>query len=79
MAISNSLDMRDFMSEAKFYEGYSRYIDEEDRYESWDESVDRVMAMHKGYYKDNFTFIHFCTNTNHLFFFSYINRIFSFS
>ena len=55
MAISNSLDMRDFMSEAKFYEGYSRYIDEEDRYEGWEESVDRVMAMHKGYYKDKFT------------------------
>jgi len=55
MAISNSLDMRDFMSEAKLYEGYSRYIDEEDRYEGWEESVDRVMAMHKGYYKDKFT------------------------
>ena len=44
--MTNSLDMRDFLSQTKFYESYSRYIDDENRYESWDESVDRVMAMH---------------------------------
>ena len=50
--MTNSLDMRDFLSQTKFYESYSRYIDDENRYESWDESVDRVMAMHRGYYED---------------------------
>ena len=50
--MTNSLDMREFLSQTKFYEAYSRYIDEENRYESWNESVDRVMSMHKGYYKD---------------------------
>ncbi len=53
--MTNSLDMRDFLSQTKFYESYSRYIDDENRYESWDESVDRVMAMHKDYYKDQMT------------------------
>ena len=40
------------MGEAKFYEGYSRWNEEEDRYETWDEAVQRVMDMHRGYYKD---------------------------
>jgi len=44
--------MRDFLSQTKFYDSYSRYVDDENRYESWDESVDRVMSMHRGYYKD---------------------------
>ena len=43
--MTNSLDMRDFLSQTKFYESYSRYIDDENRYESWDESVDRVMLI----------------------------------
>lgn len=46
---------RQLMSEAKFYEGYSRYIDEEGRYETWQESVARVMDMHKRFYKDKMT------------------------
>ena len=50
--MTNGLDMRDFLSQTKFYEAYSRYVDDDERYESWDESVDRVMAMHRGYYKD---------------------------
>ncbi len=50
--MTNSLDMRDFLSQTKFYDSYSRYVDDENRYESWDESVDRVMSMHRGYYKD---------------------------
>ena len=49
--MTNGLDMRDFLSQTKFYEAYSRYVDDESRYESWDESVDRVMDMHRGYYK----------------------------
>lgn len=46
---------RQLMSEAKFYEGYSRYIDEEGRYETWQESVARVMKMHRVFYKDKMT------------------------
>ena len=43
-------DMRQLMSDAKFYGDYSRYIDTAERYESWDESVSRVMTMHKEKY-----------------------------
>ena len=44
------VDTRNFLSETKFYEGYSRYKDEENRYESWDEAVDRVIQMHEKNY-----------------------------
>ena len=43
-------DTRDLMSQTKFYEGYSRWDDNKGRYESWDESVSRVMGMHRDYY-----------------------------
>jgi ribonucleoside-triphosphate reductase len=46
---------RKLMSEAKFYEAYSRYNDEEERYETWDESVSRVIKMHKNFYRDKMT------------------------
>ena len=45
-------DTKQLLSEAKFYEGYARYDDEKLRYETWDEAVDRVMDMHKNFYKD---------------------------
>ena len=45
-------DTRSVMSQSKFYEAYSRWNDAEDRYETWDESVSRVMNMHREYYKD---------------------------
>ena len=48
-------DARNIMSQSKFYEAYSRWIEEEERYESWDESVKRVMDMHRNYYKDVMT------------------------
>lgn len=48
-------DSRNLMSNAKFYEGYSRYIEKESRYETWQESVQRVMDMHREYYKDKMT------------------------
>ena len=41
---------RKIASDAKFYEAYSRYLDEENRYETWEESVDRVMGMHRDKY-----------------------------
>jgi ribonucleoside-triphosphate reductase (thioredoxin) len=52
MATAN-VDTRKFLSETKFYESYSRFIEGEDRYESWDESVDRVIGMHNNYYNHN--------------------------
>ena len=45
------VDFRDLMSQAKFYESYSRFIEEEGRYETWNEAVERVMNMHREKYK----------------------------
>ena len=47
------VDTRDFLSQTKFYEGYSRFKDDEGRYESWDEAVDRVIDMHDKNYMNN--------------------------
>ena len=47
-----SVDTRKFLSETKFYDGYSRYIEEDGRYETWDEAVDRVLEMHEENYKE---------------------------
>lgn len=44
-------DTRKLLSEAKFYEGYARWDDNLNRYETWDEAVDRVMNMHRDYYQ----------------------------
>ena len=53
------VDTRDFLSQTKFYEGYSRFKDDEGRYESWDEAVDRVIDMHdKNYMNNNLSLIH---------------------
>lgn len=49
------IDARKLMSEAKFYEGYSRYLENKGRYERWDESVKRVMEMHRQFYADRMT------------------------
>lgn len=38
------------MSDAKFFMGYSRWSDEHGRYETWEESVKRVMDMHRAKY-----------------------------
>ena len=43
------------LSESKFYTGYSRWIDLENRYETWEESVSRVMNMHRQKYADKMT------------------------
>lgn len=42
-----SLDM---MSETKFYSDYSRWMENEKRFETWSESVGRVMNMHRDMY-----------------------------
>ena len=46
---------RQMMSDAKFFEGYSRWSDENNRYETWDEAVSRVMNMHRDFYKNKMT------------------------
>lgn len=46
---------KDMLAQSKFYMGYSRWIDSESRYETWDESVERVMQMHRNKYKDVMT------------------------
>lgn len=48
-------DTRDLMSDAKFFEGYSRWNDKKNRYETWEEAVGRVMDMHREFYKDKMT------------------------
>lgn len=52
MATAPAADMRQLMSDAKFYESYSRFNEKEERYETWDEAVSRVMDMHSKYYED---------------------------
>lgn len=41
---------KEMMSQSKFYMGYSRWDDVEKRYETWEESVERVMNMHRQKY-----------------------------
>ena len=48
-------DLRAAMSDTKFYEGYSRWDDDKERYETWEEAVTRVMNMHREYYQDKMT------------------------
>ena len=50
MAATATVDTRGFLSQTKFYEGYSRFKEEEGKYESWDEAVDRVIHMHEKNY-----------------------------
>lgn len=46
---------KQMMAQSKFYMGYSRWVESEGRYESWEESVKRVMDMHREKYKDVMT------------------------
>jgi hypothetical protein len=52
MYLLSDVNGRNLMSDAKFYESYSRYNDDDKAYESWEQAVDRVMDMHKKKYKD---------------------------
>ena len=47
-----SVDTRKLLSETKFYDSYSRFNDENERYETWEEAVDRVIEMHADQYKE---------------------------
>lgn len=51
----NGVDGRKLMADAKFYESYSRWIESANRYETWKESVQRVMDMHRFKYADRMT------------------------
>lgn len=42
---------KEMMAQSKFYMGYSRWDDVKERYETWDESVERVMNMHREKYQ----------------------------
>jgi len=55
MLSNRELDTKALLSQTKFYEGYSRWDEELERYETWEESVTRVMNMHREYYKDKMT------------------------
>lgn len=46
---------KQMLSESKFYSGYSRWIQDKGRYESWEEAVERVMDMHRQKYSDKMT------------------------
>jgi ribonucleoside-triphosphate reductase (thioredoxin) len=52
---TTDVNTRDVMSQAKFFEGYARWDDSINRYETWDEAVSRVMNMHRSYYADRMT------------------------
>ena len=46
-------DTRSFLSQTKFYDGYSRFKDDTNTYETWDEAVDRVLSMHEENYSEH--------------------------
>lgn len=46
---------KEMLSQSKFFMGYSRWVDSLGRYETWEESVERVMNMHREKYKDVLT------------------------
>jgi len=46
-------DTRSFLSQTKFYDSYSRFKDESNTYETWDEAVDRVLSMHEKNYSEH--------------------------
>lgn len=48
-------DTKDTMSDAKFFEGYSRWNEQTGKYETWGEAVERVMDMHRKKYADKMT------------------------
>jgi ribonucleoside-diphosphate reductase alpha chain len=50
-ATTHLYDGSQLASEIKFYTDYARYIEEEERVENWEDSVERVMNMHRTKYK----------------------------
>lgn len=48
----NVVSAHGLMADAKFYSDYSRYDEATGMYETWEQSVDRVMRMHEEKYKE---------------------------
>lgn len=48
-------DKQQLLSDFKFYSSYSKFKKEEERMETWEESIDRVMQMHYKKYKNSIT------------------------
>ncbi|WP_157649582.1 hypothetical protein [Burkholderia ubonensis] len=46
---------KQMLSQSKFFMGYSRWVESKRAYETWGESVERVMAMHRQKYADKLT------------------------
>lgn len=46
---------KQLLSDSRFYMGYSRWDNDAQSYESWEESVSRVMQMHRQKYADKMT------------------------
>src|SRR5210317_1976344 len=46
-------DTRAFLSQTKFYDGYSRFKEDTGSYETWYEAVDRVLSMHEENYSEH--------------------------
>lgn len=46
---------KQMLSQSKFFMGYSRWVEDKQAYETWEESVERVMAMHRFKYADKLT------------------------
>ena len=53
--MTNNVDVSSMMADSKYYMGYSRFKPETNSYETWEESVKRVMDMHRDYYKEKMT------------------------
>ena len=49
------IDKRDLLADAKFYQDYSRWSEKEERHETWNEAVSRVMSMHRQFYAKKMT------------------------
>ena len=45
-------DKQQLLSDFKFYSSYSKFKKEDERMETWEEAVDRVMQMHYKKYED---------------------------
>lgn len=52
---TNNVNARALMADAKFFEAYSRFDESLGRYETWNESVDRVMNTHRKFYEEKMT------------------------
>lgn len=52
---NTDIDTSQLLADTKFYDGYARYDDDKNRYETWDESVERVMGMHRTFYNEKLT------------------------